>query len=50
MSRFYKRKKSNFSSAREAWRDIARRTGFEPCHVIRSSHTRTHYRWELPDR
>lgn len=50
MARWYKRKKSNFSSARAAWRDIDRRTGFDPQQVIESDHTRTHYRWKLPDR
>ncbi len=44
-----RRLKSNFSSARAAWMDIAKKTRIKPgrTHTVRPKHTRTHFSWAV---
>jgi hypothetical protein len=50
MTKTLRRKKSNYSSARAAWQDIDRRTAYTHHQVIEADHSRTHYRWVVPDK
>lgn len=45
MLEIFKRSKKNYSSARKAWKDIAKETGLKP-NQVKSSHTKDSWIWK----
>ena len=46
-TRIYRRDRSNYSSVRKAWADVARASGRTPADVVEPCHTETHFCWRV---
>lgn len=46
-SKYLRRSKKLFATARAAWRDIGDRTGYKPADVSKKAHTRTHWVFQM---